>query len=86
MIKKGIIPVGGSPTLGNPPPCARGLKVLINIVLATPAAINKETPEPKPHFEITSSINITIIPPNVSCKIIIDANSGMLGGTALATT
>ena len=41
----------------------KGENVLMNIWEETPAAINKDTPEPNPHLLVTSSIYNTIIPP-----------------------
>ena len=41
----------------------------ISIDLETPAAMKRLIPEPIPHLLTTSSMNITIIPPNASWAI-----------------
>ena len=73
----GIAPAGVSP---------KGDKSPIKITLETPAAINKETPEPTPHFVITSSKNKIINPPKAIWKPTIGIMAGVLAGTALNMT
>ena len=51
----------------------RGDSNLMNRLCDTPAAINRLTPDPKPHLVITSSMNIIRIPPKISWKISISS-------------
>ena len=48
---------------GIPPAVVNGENAFIIISAETPAAINNDTPEPKPHLCITSSMNNISIPP-----------------------
>ena len=57
LIKTQITPIGACPVPNaNVPALVNGEKALTNSCCDTPAAMNKLTPEPKPHLLITSSI------------------------------
>src|SRR3990167_5006013 len=70
LIKTHIAPTGASLVPNAQlPELVNGENALINNCCETPAAINKLTPEPKPHLLITSSIYSTINPPRINCPI-----------------
>ena len=63
-----IAPTGGCPEPNaRTPVLVKGLNALMKISAETPAAINKLTPDPKPHLLTISSIYNINKPPIINC-------------------